>query len=173
MIADFKAACPGQAVPFFHLSPCFLSRTKESGRSFRSQALAIHVDCNKLCQLKALLKDAYKSENNPRFVALNWKSSTRMHTAMQWLRNQRPSPIVGLFLSMDGITKQQMISLCPILKRKNLQRAKEIKAKYRKLCFIRRDSTQQSGLASIQVPTDPQLDPKKCKDWTAIDTPKR
>jgi hypothetical protein len=57
------------------------------------------------------------------------------------------------------------------LKWRNLQRAEEIKAMYRKLRFIRQDSVQQSGLSRIEVPTDPTEDPKKCKDWTTIDAP--
>jgi hypothetical protein len=57
------------------------------------------------------------------------------------------------------------------LKWKNIQRAEEIKAMYRKLRFIRRDSTQQSGLSFIEVPTNPSDDPKKCTDWTKIDNP--
>jgi hypothetical protein len=57
------------------------------------------------------------------------------------------------------------------LKWRNLQSAEEIKAMYRKLRFIRQDSPQQSGLSRIEVPTNPNDDPKKCNDWTTIDTP--
>jgi hypothetical protein len=57
------------------------------------------------------------------------------------------------------------------LKWRNLQRAEEIKAMYRKLRFIRQDSAQQSGLSRIEVPTNPTDDPKKCNDWTTIDAP--
>jgi hypothetical protein len=52
-----------------------------------------------------------------------------------------------------------------------MQRAEAIKAMYRKLRFICRDSTEQSGLSYIEVPTNPSEDPKKCTDWTKINTP--
>jgi hypothetical protein len=42
---------------------------------------------------------------------------------------------------------------------------------YRMLQFICRDSTQHSGLSYIEVPTNPTQDPKKCTDWTKINTP--
>jgi hypothetical protein len=46
-----------------------------------------------------------------------------------------------------------------------------IKAMYKKIRLICRDSIQQSGLSRIQVSTDPTQDPKKCNDWTTIDNP--
>lgn len=57
------------------------------------------------------------------------------------------------------------------LKWRNIQKSEEIKAMYRKLRYIRKDSTQQSGLSRLQVPVDSNIDPKKCTDWKVIDTP--
>ena len=54
---------------------------------------------------------------------------------------------------------------------KNHQKAEEIKAMYRKLRFIRKDSARQTGLSRIDVPMDPLEDPKKCSHWKTIDTP--
>ena len=54
---------------------------------------------------------------------------------------------------------------------KNKQKSKEIKAMYRKLQFIRRDSTQQSGLTRIEVPSNPDHDPKHCSEWKTADNP--
>ena len=57
------------------------------------------------------------------------------------------------------------------IKWKNQQRAEEIKAMYRKLRFIRKDSTRQNGLSRLEVPADPTEDQKKCTAWKTIDVP--
>ena len=54
---------------------------------------------------------------------------------------------------------------------KNQQKAEEIKAMYRKLRFISRDKTSQSGLTRIEVPFDSTEDPKKCTHWKTVDAP--
>ena len=54
---------------------------------------------------------------------------------------------------------------------KNIQKSEAIKAMYRKLQFIRRDNTQQSGLTRLEVPSNPDQDPKNCSEWTTVDNP--
>ena len=49
--------------------------------------------------------------------------------------------------------------------------SEEIIAMYRKLQFIRRDGTQQTGLTRIEVPSNPSQDPKQCVEWKTIDRP--
>ena len=57
------------------------------------------------------------------------------------------------------------------LKWRNIQKAEDIKAMYRKLRFVCKNSDQRSGLSSLEVPLDPTDDPKKCTVWRTVDTP--
>jgi hypothetical protein len=57
------------------------------------------------------------------------------------------------------------------LKWRNIMKAEEIKRMYRKLRFVCKDCTRQPGLSSLLIPTNPLDDPKKCNDWTTVDTP--
>jgi hypothetical protein len=57
-----------------------------------------------------------------------------------------------------------------VKKWRQLQKAEEIKAMYKKLRFIRRDNTNQSGLSRLEVPTDPTDDPKKCTSWKTVNS---
>ena len=54
---------------------------------------------------------------------------------------------------------------------KQIKKAEEIKAMYAKLRFIRKDSTQQSGLSRLEVPINPTDDPKQCTEWKTVDSP--
>jgi hypothetical protein len=54
---------------------------------------------------------------------------------------------------------------------RNIRKAEEIKQLFNKLKFIR-GKYQQSGISSLEVPSVDGDNPKKCKDWKTVDTPK-
>ena len=54
---------------------------------------------------------------------------------------------------------------------RNIRKAEELKHMFQKLRFIR-GKNQKSGMATLEVPTIPGMDPKTCKDWTLVECPK-
>ena len=54
---------------------------------------------------------------------------------------------------------------------KQIARAEAQKALHARIRFISKESDQQSGLTRLEVPLDPATDPKKCTEWTTVDTP--
>ena len=58
-----------------------------------------------------------------------------------------------------------------IAKWKHIQKAEDIKTMYAKLRFIRKNSTQQTGLSRLEVPVNIDEDPKTCTTWKTVDSP--
>jgi hypothetical protein len=53
---------------------------------------------------------------------------------------------------------------------KQLIKAEDIKAMYAKLRAIRKNQTRQ-GIAKLEVPVNPDDDPKTCRNWRTVDLP--
>jgi hypothetical protein len=75
------------------------------------------------------------------------------------------------FLLKRACEAQMLQDAIPLKAAKCIAKAEEMKALHAKLRFISKDSDQQSGLTRLHVPTGPSQDPKKCTEWTTVDTP--
>jgi hypothetical protein len=116
MIANFKLACPSLVIPFFHLSPCSPTQQEDSSQDFNSHKLAIHVDRNKNQKLELLLSEEYIQwpRQKKHYVPWNMKQSSHdgygdaMFAQSTYDTNCWVVPVCG-------ITKEQMLLLCPCL----------------------------------------------------------
>jgi hypothetical protein len=54
---------------------------------------------------------------------------------------------------------------------KKISQAEDMKALHSKLRFISQDRNQKSSLNRLEVPLDPQQDPKTCNEWVTVDAP--
>jgi hypothetical protein len=54
---------------------------------------------------------------------------------------------------------------------KKIAQAEDMKALHSKLRFISQDGNQRSTLNRLEVPLNPQQDPKTCKEWLIVDAP--
>jgi exonuclease III len=93
-------------------------------------------------------------------------AQTKLRTVQKEAAEHRKS-----FLLKRASEAAMLQQAVPLQAAKRLAKAEEMKALHAKLRFISRDSDQQSGLTSLQVPQNPSVDPKMCSEWKTVDTP--
>jgi hypothetical protein len=115
MTADITLACPNQVIPFFHLESCVPSRTEDSGMSFRTQALGIHVDRNKTKKLEELLKKTYNGKGQKSmFVA--WSFKQQQKDAFRDAMIAQGTYLTSVWVvPVHGISIDQMKGIRPLL----------------------------------------------------------
>ena len=64
-------------------------------------------------------------------------------------------------LRADHVTAQHL---------RRIKKAEDIKNLFKKLKYVR-NSAQRKGVTRVEIPRDPQADPKKCNDWVQVDIP--
>jgi exonuclease III len=85
-------------------------------------------------------------------------------TSFEVRDDERAKQIEELEADPDPMNKKKAKIL------RNLKKAEEMKQLFQKLQLLR-NVRQSSGITRIEVPVDPDQDPKTCNDWKTIDVP--